>query len=119
MQKEDFESFFQANERRIHYQIHQLNIRGNWYGEFYAEGIFAIWQAYRDFDSTKGNHGTYINYRIRHRLLDLIRKKQHDQQNDEKVIEQSLINETNGNRIRHSDIPLLTNLCLQHTDVQF
>ena len=69
----EFELFFKANERRIHYQIQRLGIRGPLYEEFYAEGIFALWQAYRTYDESKGDIGTYLNYQIRFRLLDLIR----------------------------------------------
>jgi|SRR5690625_2015306 len=119
MINQDFEQFFQANERRIHYQIHKLNIRGNWYSEFYTEGIFSLWQAYRDFDSTKGNPSTYLNYRIRYRLIDLIRKKKREVESEKKVIEQRVTDITNGNRIRHSNTPLLNKSCLPHTDDQF
>ena len=119
MINQDFEQFFQANERRIHYQIHKLKIRGNWYSGFYTEGIFALWQAYRDFDPTKGNPGTYLNYRIRYRLIDLIRKKKREMESEKKVIEQRVTDITNGNRIRHSNTLLLNKSCLPHTDDQF
>lgn len=81
-----FEDFFQANERRIHFQIHRLRIPHNLYDEFYTEGIVALWQAYRDVNQAKGNVGTFLNYRIRYRLIDLIRKKQREAELDEKIL---------------------------------
>src|SRR5690625_6500088 len=82
----DFEQFFKANERRIHFQIHRLGIFGSWYDEFFSEGVIALWQAYKDFDESKGaDVGTFINYRIRFRLVDLLRKKLRDQE----VVERS------------------------------
>lgn len=61
----DFDAFFKANERRIHYQIHRLGIRNEWYEEFYSEGFLALWKAYQEYDEVKGDIGTFINYRIR------------------------------------------------------
>lgn len=71
----DFELFFKQHEARIHYQIHRLGISHNWYDDFYAEGILALWDAYKEFDEAKGNLGTFVNYKIRFRLIDLLRKK--------------------------------------------
>lgn len=34
-----------------------------------------LWDAYRDFDEVRGNLGTFINYKIRFRLIELLRKK--------------------------------------------
>ena len=72
---QSFEQFFKANERRIHFHIHRLGIPANLHDEFYTEGIVALWKAYQEMDASKGNPGTFLNYRIRFRLIDLIRKK--------------------------------------------
>lgn len=76
--EEDFNLFFQTNESRIHYQIQRLRIPRNLYEEFYAEGIVALWHAYKHYKPGKGNIGTFLNYQIRFRLIDLIRKKARD-----------------------------------------
>ncbi|NLJ19250.1 MAG: hypothetical protein GX355_10375 [Globicatella sulfidifaciens] len=34
-----------------------------------------MWDAYREFDEARGNLGTFVNYKIRFRLIDLLRKK--------------------------------------------
>src|SRR5699024_904720 len=107
----DFELFFKANERRIHFQIHNLSIKGDWYSEFYTEGIFALWQAYRDFDPTQGRLGTYLNYRIRYRLIDLIRKKEREHAREQAYQAQQKIEHTDGNYRRHENqslVPLPT-----------
>ena len=81
----EFDMFFKANERRIHYQIHRLGINKEWYEEFYTEGNLALWNACKQFDETQGKIGTFLNYRIRYRLLDLLRKKLREQELVEKM----------------------------------
>lgn len=81
---QDFETFFKSNERRIHYQIHRLGISDDWYEDFYSEGILALWRAYEEYDEVKGDIGTFINFRIRYRLLDLLRKKIREQEKKRK-----------------------------------
>lgn len=71
----DFERFLHIHEQRIYFQIHRLGISREWYEEFYGEGMLALWQAYRDYEKERGELGTFLNYRIRFRLLDLVRKK--------------------------------------------
>ncbi len=48
--KDDFNEFFQTHERRIYYQMQRLRIPRDLYEEFYAEGILALWQAYKRYD---------------------------------------------------------------------
>src|SRR5699024_6074983 len=107
----DFEVFFQVNELCIHFQIQKLGIHGSWYSEFYTEGIFALWQAYRNFDPTLEKLGTYLNYRIRYRLIDLIRKKEREQAREQAYQAQQKIDHTDGNYRRHENqslVPLPT-----------
>lgn len=104
---QDFDVFFKANERRVHYQIHRLGITGEWYEEFYTEGIVALWQAYREFDDAKGKLGTYLNYHIRFRLIDLIRKKFREQEVLEDVKQEESIQLFDGNRHKGSDMPIM------------
>src|SRR5699024_5816204 len=47
MAYDNFELFFKANQNRIHYQIHRLNVRYDWRDEFFTEGIVALWTAYQ------------------------------------------------------------------------
>ncbi|QKY70281.1 sigma-70 family RNA polymerase sigma factor [Lentibacillus sp. CBA3610] len=69
-----FEEIFQQNEQRIHYHMHKLGIHDG-KGEYYVEGIYAMWMAYKKYDPNKGPLGTYFNYTIRYRLIDMLRKK--------------------------------------------
>lgn len=117
--KQDFEQFFQGNERRIHFQIHKLGINGSWYDEFYTEGIFALWQAYREFDETKGNLGTYLNYRIRYRLIDLVRKKQREIEHAEKLIDHRMTEQTTGARNRNTGMPIINIPSITIKDTEF
>ena len=99
--------FFKANERRIHYQIHRLGITGEWYEEFYTEGILALWKAYKEFDETKGQIGTFLNYRIRYRLLDLLRKKLREQELVEEMKHEESVRLDDGNRHRGTGMPIV------------
>lgn len=75
--KPSFETIFRQNEQRIHYHMHKLGIHDG-QGEYYVEGIYAMWMAYKKYDPNKGPLGTYFNYTIRHRLIDMLRKKTND-----------------------------------------
>ncbi|APC49605.1 hypothetical protein BME96_16020 [Virgibacillus halodenitrificans] len=73
-----FEQIYQQNKRRIHYQIHRLNIDDP-HQEFFQEGLTAMWHAYEKYDPDKGPMATYFNYTIRNRLLDELRKQKREQ----------------------------------------
>ncbi|GGA65303.1 sigma-70 family RNA polymerase sigma factor [Ornithinibacillus halotolerans] len=91
-----FEEVFQQNERRIHYHIHKLGIRDP-HREFYVEGIYALWTAYKKFDPNKGPMSTYFNFTIRNRLIDMIRKEQREQRLKEKLMADAEITGSSGN----------------------
>ncbi|WP_019377550.1 sigma-70 family RNA polymerase sigma factor [Virgibacillus halodenitrificans] len=73
-----FDQIYQQNKRRIHYQIHRLNIHDP-QQEFFQEGLTAMWHAYEKYDPDKGPMATYFNYTIRNRLLDELRKQKREQ----------------------------------------
>lgn len=104
---QDFDAFFKANERRIHYQIHRLGIRSEWYDEFYSEGILALWRAYEEYDKVKGDVGTFINFRIRYRLLDLLRRKLREKEREEQIMHEEAIRQLDGNTKKASGTPLV------------
>ncbi|MEC5425299.1 sigma-70 family RNA polymerase sigma factor [Virgibacillus sp. C22-A2] len=69
-----FEDFYQQNKRRIHYQIHKLNIHDP-HKEYFQEGLCAMWNAYQTYQPDKGVLSTYFNYTIRNRIIDLLRQQ--------------------------------------------
>lgn len=91
-----FEEIFQQNEKRIHYQIHKLHIRDP-HNEFYIEGLYAMWLAYKNYQPDKGPMATYFNYVIRNRLIDLIRNKNKEQIIDEAFVQKENIDKYDGN----------------------
>lgn len=105
--KVSFDEFFQNNKGRIHYQIRRLGISGDLYEELYAEGVIALWEAYKTFDESKGNIGTYINYKIRFRLIDVIRKITREESNKEEYIQEKITELDDGNRYGLSKLPLV------------
>ena len=105
--KVDFNEFFQTHERRIYFQIQRLRIPRDLYDEFYAEGILALWQAYKRYDAEKGEIGTFINYQIRFRLIDLIRKRTREQEVLEAAVQEGIIQIDDGNRQSETGLPIV------------
>lgn len=103
----DFETFFKANERRIHYQIKRLGISNDLYAEFYSEGIFALWKAYKRYQPERGNMGTFLNYQIRYRLLDLIRSRTRYEEVMKRAILEEIPTIDEGNRYRTTGLPIV------------
>ncbi|HLR14700.1 MAG TPA: sigma-70 family RNA polymerase sigma factor [Bacillota bacterium] len=115
----NFETFFKMHERRIHYQIQRLNINHAWYDDFYAEGIVALWQAYQGYETRKGNLGTFLNYQIRFRLIDLQRKKIREQEVAERAEKEEKRNIDTGNRCRITNNILLDTAGIEFKDGAF
>jgi RNA polymerase sigma factor (sigma-70 family) len=76
-------------------------------GEFYSEGMYAMWQAYKKYEPDKGPLSTYFNYTIRYRLIDLLRKKIKEKEKEADLIEKESASLTHGNKSSTSNAPLL------------
>ncbi|WP_047984284.1 sigma-70 family RNA polymerase sigma factor [Ornithinibacillus californiensis] len=109
MEKKDFtfEEIFKQNEKRIHYHIHKLHIRDP-YNEFYVEGLYAMWLAYKKYQPDKGPLATYFNFAIRNRLIDTIRSKSRDQKINEAYAQKESIDKQDGNYSTISHAPILS-----------
>lgn len=99
----DFESFFKMHENRIYFQMHRLRIPHTLFEAFYSEGVLALWKAYQTFDSAKGNVGTYLNYQIRHRMIDLQRTTIRDQEVVALANKEMETEISSGNRCKRTD----------------
>lgn len=111
----DFELFFKANEARIYYQLQRLGIRSEDYTEYYSEGIIALWNGYKNHNATKGNVGTYLNYQIRYRLIDLMRKKNREKELDEQGFLEQISQIDDGNRYGKTMEPIP---CIKHIIIE-
>ncbi|MFD1850948.1 sigma-70 family RNA polymerase sigma factor [Oceanobacillus bengalensis] len=103
--KVTFEEIFQQNEARIHFHVRKLGIHDP-YKDFYSEGLYAMWDAYKKYQPDKGPLATYFNYTIRNRLIDMIRKKTRDNEKDDISAQEQIKNQTNGNRYGDSKLPI-------------
>ena len=92
-----FEDIFKQNEKRIHYHIHKLGIRDP-HQEYFVEGIYALWTAYKKFEPNKGPMSTYFNYTIRNRLIDMIRKEEREREKKVRMLDEAVIKFDSGNR---------------------
>lgn len=75
--------------------MHALQIRDP-HDEYYQEGLVAMWNAYRMYEPDKGPLSTYFNFVIRNRLIDLIRKRNRDQENVLTYVDHYKTAETDG-----------------------
>src|SRR5699024_8225269 len=87
--------------------IRGLGIPVNLHDEFYIVVIVALWKAYQELDASEGHPGTFLKYRIRFRLIDLLRKKKRDEEKEEAFMQNSNTELTNAARHRHSNTPLV------------
>ena len=92
-----FEDIFKENERRIHYHINRLRINDP-HEEFFQEGLYALWSAYREYSPNKGPMSTYFNFIIRNRLIDLVRRDSRTIINEERAVRHSIVKLSAGNR---------------------
>jgi RNA polymerase sigma factor (sigma-70 family) len=100
-----FEEIFKQNEKRIHYHIHKLQIRDP-HNEFYVEGLYAMWLAYKNYQPEKGPLATYFNFVIRNRLIDMIRNKTREQKISEAYAQKENTDKYDGNYSSTSIAPL-------------
>ncbi|MFS0673646.1 RNA polymerase sigma factor [Ornithinibacillus sp. 179-J 7C1 HS] len=112
-----FEEIFKQNENRIHYHIHKLRIRDP-YNEFYVEGLFALWLAYKNYQPDKGPLSTYFNFVIRNRMIDMIRKKAREQKINEACLQNESIQQQDGNYSTISNGPLVTPKDIEVADTE-
>ncbi|WP_082233316.1 sigma-70 family RNA polymerase sigma factor [Halobacillus massiliensis] len=76
MKNEDleFEEIVKRNERLIYFHIKNLHIKDP-AGEYFAEGLEALWKAYHTYDPSIGKFSTYLSWKVRNALIDRIRKE--------------------------------------------
>ncbi|WP_164669387.1 sigma-70 family RNA polymerase sigma factor [Virgibacillus doumboii] len=110
-----FEELVEQNKRRIHYQMHKMNI-GDPHGYFFQEGLIALWKANESYHPDKGPLATYFNYTIRNRLIDSFRKEISYKNKQKKAFQEQLTDITDGNHrcqqektelpVSETDLPL-------------
>ena len=110
--EKNFTHFFSQHEGRIRYQIHRIGITGEWYEEFYQEGLIGLWNAYKNYDNSRGEIGTYLNYKIRFCLMDLLRRKLKTKEKADQALEQMIAVISDGNIHKGTEKQLI-----QFTDI--
>ncbi|WP_188454785.1 sigma-70 family RNA polymerase sigma factor [Virgibacillus oceani] len=114
-QKITFEEIFEQNKGRIHYQINKLNIKDP-QGEYFQEGLCAMWNAYESYQPDKGAMSTYFNYIIRNRLIDLLRKQTREYNHSKEIVLENRTQIDDGNHKRlgeaYSPISYVSDLSL-------
>ncbi|ELK48750.1 sigma-70 family RNA polymerase sigma factor [Halobacillus sp. ACCC02827] len=78
---EQFSQLVADSKKLIHYHIRRLHIMDR-NGDFFAEGMVAVWNASRTYDPAAGKWETYLSWKIRNALIDLIRKDSRTQEKE-------------------------------------
>ncbi|WP_153729528.1 sigma-70 family RNA polymerase sigma factor [Salinibacillus xinjiangensis] len=78
----DFQEVINDHERIIYHLIQKYGIRDP-QGEFYQEGLFALWRAYETYEEKQGKFSSYAYFLIQKALLSLIRARNHQKEKDE------------------------------------
>ncbi|WP_345242008.1 sigma-70 family RNA polymerase sigma factor [Pontibacillus salipaludis] len=78
----EFEGMMDQFTPMIHHIIHKLRIRDP-YGEFYQEGVLALWEAVQSFQEDKGKLSSYVYFIVRNRLISKMRKDNRLAEKDE------------------------------------
>jgi len=95
------------HERRIHFHIHRLHIRREQNDDFYAEGVIVLWKGPEDYDASQGEIGTFLNYRIRYRLIDYQRRIIRHMEKDTEAMKRQRIRIDTGNAVGTTNQTLL------------
>lgn len=66
----------------------------------YSEGILALWHGYKTYNHKQDELGTFLNYQIRYRLIDLIHKKSREMEIDKRGSSEEQLKTNLGNRHR-------------------
>ncbi|MFC4402937.1 sigma-70 family RNA polymerase sigma factor [Gracilibacillus xinjiangensis] len=74
-----FEDVLQENERIIHHLIHKYRIRDR-EGDFYQEGLIALWEAVQTYDESRSKLSTHIYNCISSRFLNKIKKENREKE---------------------------------------
>lgn len=104
--KFSFEEVFRQNENRIYYHLQKLGIK-DYHNEFYVEGMYAMWIAYKKYQPDKGPLSTYFNYHIRNHLIDTLRQRTRQQENFEKLTIEKYKTVYHGNRHGDTKMPIV------------
>ncbi|MDO5374937.1 MAG: sigma-70 family RNA polymerase sigma factor [Staphylococcus rostri] len=71
----DFDTLYQRYHKYIHYLLSSYHIRYN-YDEYFQLLLIKLWELYQKFDPSRDKSlHTYITYRLKFYLIDLIRKQ--------------------------------------------
>src|SRR5699024_11221941 len=79
----------------------------------------ALWQAYKVYEAGKGNLGTFLNYQIRFRLIDLQRKRIREEEVADRAKKEEKLNIDTGNRCRITNKILFDTAGLEFKDDAF
>jgi RNA polymerase sigma factor (sigma-70 family) len=116
-EERSFEEVFKQNEKRIYFHMQRLGIYDT-HREFYLEGLYAMWMAYKKYEPDKGPLSTFFNYNIRNQLIDMLRKKARDQYKDQMFINNGKHLVDHGNRSGHRKNPVIETSGIQVKDTK-
>lgn len=102
--KWELEDFIEQNQRRVYYQMARLQINDE-EGEYFQEGLVAMWKAYENYNPDKGPLATYMNFEIRNRIVNVFHKSILEKKYMEQLGHQQETETQSGNYMDRKKIP--------------
>ncbi|MYL34325.1 sigma-70 family RNA polymerase sigma factor [Pontibacillus yanchengensis] len=84
----DCEQLIEDFKPMLHHIIHRLGIVDQ-EGDFYQEGLLALWEVSRTYQEEKGKLSSYVYFIVRNRLISLLRNKKRKQEHTDEIIAMS------------------------------
>ncbi|GAB2545384.1 sigma-70 family RNA polymerase sigma factor [Gracilibacillus alcaliphilus] len=87
-----YEQTLAEHERMIYHLIHKYQIRDQ-EGEFYQEGLIALWHALKSHDPAKSKFSTYAYSCISRRFINKMKKENREREQIQRLQEQASIDD--------------------------
>ncbi|SFL34102.1 RNA polymerase sigma factor, sigma-70 family [Gracilibacillus orientalis] len=113
-----FEDVLKDSEKMIYHIMHKYQIR-DVEGEFYQEGLIALWHAFQNYDPSKSKFSTYAYYCITRRFINKIRKENRERDQFQNWLDQVTIEDLLIEDELHIDTKLLLDIQSQLSDKQW
>ncbi|WP_208586205.1 sigma-70 family RNA polymerase sigma factor [Gracilibacillus suaedae] len=113
-----FEDILKDSEKMIYHIMHKYQIR-DVEGEFYQEGLIALWNAFQNYDPSKSKFSTFAYYGITRSFINKIRKDNRERDQFQRWFNQVTIEDLVVVDELEVDTPLLLDIQKELTDKQW
>ncbi|HLS09188.1 sigma factor [Lentibacillus sp.] len=94
--RSSFLNIVQLYEKELFYFVEKLGL-SNYYAEYFQEGVYGLWEAYKSFDSTKGDFSAWVNSKMTFRMTNYFWQNKYRFQQSQML--SNLMHSGTGNRL--------------------